>query len=67
MHALIQQIIVFVIVFVIPNRDGDGVQDEEDNCVDVSNADQADSDNDGLGEFLLLLLINLFIYLLIIS
>lgn len=46
-------------MFIITYRDGDGVQDEEDNCVDVSNADQADNDNDGLGR-LLFLTFNLF-------
>jgi hypothetical protein len=31
-------------------RDGDGVPDVDDNCPDLSNADQADLDNDGLGD-----------------
>jgi Ca2+-binding RTX toxin-like protein len=32
-----------------PDRDGDGVADATDNCPNVANADQADSDGDGLG------------------
>jgi hypothetical protein len=31
------------------DRDEDGVLDGLDNCPDVANADQADSDNDGIG------------------
>ncbi|MFM1931496.1 MAG: hypothetical protein RL226_799, partial [Bacteroidota bacterium] len=34
----------------LPDADGDGVCDAIDNCVDVSNADQFDQDNDGLGD-----------------
>ena len=30
--------------------DGDGAPDSTDNCVDVANPDQADTDNDGLGD-----------------
>ena len=30
--------------------DGDGVPDSTDNCKNVANADQADADNDGLGD-----------------
>ena len=30
--------------------DNDGAPDEADNCIDVANPDQADSDNDGLGD-----------------
>ena len=30
--------------------DGDGAPDSSDNCVDVANPDQADADNDGLGD-----------------
>ena len=30
--------------------DGDGVPDDEDNCPDVANPDQADCDNDGIGD-----------------
>ena len=32
-----------------PDRDGDGVNNDVDNCPDVANPDQADSDNDGIG------------------
>jgi hypothetical protein len=32
------------------DSDGDGVNDSEDNCVDVANADQADYDGDGQGD-----------------
>ncbi len=32
-----------------PDADGDGVADANDNCPSVANADQADTDNDGLG------------------
>jgi len=32
------------------DSDGDGVMDCVDNCPDVSNPDQADSDNDGVGD-----------------
>ena len=34
----------------LPDSDEDGIVDEEDNCPLVSNADQADSDNDGIGD-----------------
>lgn len=30
-------------------RDGDSVLDINDNCIEVSNGDQADNDEDGLG------------------
>jgi dienelactone hydrolase len=33
-----------------PDRDRDGVPNAEDNCPDAANADQADSDGDGLGD-----------------
>lgn len=33
-----------------PDTDGDGIADVNDNCPLVSNADQADSDNDGIGD-----------------
>ena len=33
-----------------PDTDGDGVADDVDNCVDVANSDQADLDNDGIGD-----------------
>jgi hypothetical protein len=29
--------------------DGDGIEDDEDNCPDVSNPEQEDDDNDGIG------------------
>ena len=32
-------------------RDGDGVLDTLDNCVEVANGDQQDTDKDGLGIF----------------
>jgi len=32
------------------DSDGDGVLDEEDNCPDTPNANQADLDNDGIGD-----------------
>ncbi|MEZ4897454.1 MAG: thrombospondin type 3 repeat-containing protein [Saprospiraceae bacterium] len=32
------------------DTDGDGIPDDIDNCVDVSNADQADYDEDGIGD-----------------
>lgn len=35
---------------VVTDADGDGVADSEDNCVNVSNADQADADGDALGD-----------------
>ncbi|WP_196892358.1 thrombospondin type 3 repeat-containing protein [Aureivirga marina] len=34
----------------INDMDGDGIADENDNCVDVANADQADNDGDGIGD-----------------
>jgi|GEM_PF-1047195 len=34
----------------IPDTDGDGVFDNMDNCVNTSNADQADWDSDGVGD-----------------
>lgn len=33
-----------------PDRDGDGVPDKSDNCPDIPNPDQKDSDNDGEGD-----------------
>lgn len=33
-----------------PDRDEDGVADEQDNCVDAPNPNQADSDADGIGD-----------------
>ncbi len=34
----------------VGDADGDGVKDDSDNCVDAANPDQADQDNDGLGD-----------------
>jgi len=33
-----------------PDTDGDGIPDSEDNCIDEPNPDQADSDEDGVGD-----------------
>jgi len=38
-----------VYVTVLPDADGDGVADAQDNCIALANAIQADSDNDGYG------------------
>ena len=32
------------------DRDGDGVQNNVDNCPDIPNADQLDIDQDGIGK-----------------
>jgi hypothetical protein len=34
----------------VPDTDGDGVADAEDNCPDASNPDQSDMDADGIGD-----------------
>jgi hypothetical protein len=34
---------------ILPDRDGDGVPDQRDNCPDTANPDQADLDGDGIG------------------
>ncbi len=34
----------------LPDADGDGIPDEQDNCPDVPNPDQADLDGDGVGD-----------------
>jgi hypothetical protein len=34
----------------VGDADGDGIPDEEDNCVDVANEDQAEFDGDGVGD-----------------
>jgi hypothetical protein len=34
----------------VTDNDGDGIADDSDNCPTVANADQADADNDGLGD-----------------
>ena len=33
-----------------PDRDGDGVANEGDNCPDIANPDQSDMDCDGIGD-----------------
>jgi Thrombospondin type 3 repeat len=33
------------------DSDGDGVPDDQDNCPDAANPDQADADDDGIGDF----------------
>ena len=40
----------FSFTTVHPDTDGDGVNDDVDNCPTIANADQADNDNDGLGD-----------------
>ena len=34
----------------IPDKDGDGINNSEDNCPDVANADQANADGDSMGD-----------------
>ena len=34
----------------VPDTDGDGVYDDTDNCPTIPNPNQADSDNDGIGD-----------------
>jgi len=36
--------------FEVPESDGDGIPDQNDNCPSVANADQADGDGDGSGD-----------------
>jgi Thrombospondin type 3 repeat len=38
------------VVDVLPDKDGDGVPDSKDNCTGVPNANQLDSDGDGIGD-----------------
>jgi len=40
----------FVNVFEIPDPDGDGIRGELDNCPDIANPLQKDTDNDGIGD-----------------
>jgi hypothetical protein len=35
---------------VVPDTDGDGVLDDVDNCLDVANPDQLDTDGEGIGD-----------------
>jgi hypothetical protein len=35
----------------VNDSDGDGIEDDVDNCPADANADQADRDRDGIGEF----------------
>jgi DNA-binding beta-propeller fold protein YncE len=39
-----------VVVQVLPDADGDGVADEEDNCPNAANPGQEDGDQDGIGD-----------------
>jgi DNA/RNA endonuclease G (NUC1) len=39
-----------VSITVLPDQDGDGVTDANDNCPSTANPDQADSDSDGIGD-----------------
>ncbi len=52
MHTRSQAAIVTVTVSAgpIPDRDNDGIADTVDNCPDVANKNQADSDRDGVGD-----------------
>ena len=40
----------FIVQIVNVDEDGDGFDDNNDNCPDVANPDQADADNDGIGD-----------------
>ncbi len=42
--------VLVTIVTEVPDSDGDGVPDNEDNCPTVPNPDQEDSDEDGVGD-----------------
>ena len=39
-----------LVLYLIGDRDGDGVGDDVDNCIDTFNPDQADEDGDGLAD-----------------
>ena len=43
-------IVSFCLAQTLPDVDGDGVPDTEDNCLNVANADQTDTDGDGFGD-----------------
>ena len=36
---------------VLTDQDGDGIEDSQDNCVEISNPQQEDQDQDGVGDF----------------
>lgn len=40
----------WAVAIVVPDTDGDGVPDADDNCPQTANPDQADTDNDGTGD-----------------
>jgi len=40
----------FTVSVSIPDMDGDGIRDGEDNCPTTANANQADADGDGIGD-----------------
>lgn len=42
-----------VLVFFVNVRDGDGHQDSKDNCPDVINSSQLDTDKDGMVPYLI--------------
>lgn len=44
------EIVAIPIVELPPDQDLDGIQDDEDNCVDDANPDQLDGDQDGVGD-----------------
>jgi hypothetical protein len=44
------KLVPFTVAIPTTDSDGDGVNDNDDNCPSVANADQADSDNDGVGD-----------------
>jgi hypothetical protein len=46
----IGEVILSMTPITVSDEDDDGIIDEEDNCVNDANADQADSDEDGVGD-----------------